>query len=61
MSDSGLDFDTQKFFQDRQMRFDAALKVMVSNLEHDWKLMPAIINGIELADLLLEELDKTET
>ena len=58
------DLPIQEYIQDKQQRFEAALKFMSIKMEHgNGKALigDSIDESIQLADLLIAELEKTRT
>ena len=54
------DYDIKRYFQDRQQRFEAALKFTELSLEAEAGFPNCIDLGIKRADELLAKLEETE-
>jgi hypothetical protein len=57
---SDLSFEVTEFFQDKRMRFNAALKMMEILFKDGVGFPDCIDKGIERADELIEKLEETE-
>jgi len=62
-----LDYEVTKFFQDRQQRFEAALKFATTRMEKGLGMtgpkerqQPTFDEAIQMADQLLAKLEETE-
>jgi hypothetical protein len=56
---SDLTFEVTEFFQDKQQRFEAALKFAVMFFDEGTGFPNCIDKGIERADELIKKLDET--